>query len=162
METASEFVKSWMKLTKDWQTQMEAEMAPQLTEGQLQVLELLKAREPMKPSDLLPHLETTPAAVTTLLDRMERNGLVKRTRDESDRRIVWVSTTPLGRSETERGLRIRSEIVNRSLDRLSAHNRQLLVFLISKVAGTRETPASKERPAGRVPSGDDRTEEASA
>lgn len=162
METASEFVKSWMKLTKDWQTQMEAEMAPTLTEGQLQVLELLKAHEPMKPSDLLPHLETTPAAVTTLLDRMERNGLVKRTRDEGDRRIVWVSTTPLGRSETERGLRIRGEIVNRSLDRLSAHNRQLLVFLISKVAGTREAPSSKERPAGRAPSGDDRTEEASA
>ncbi|MBB6669069.1 MarR family winged helix-turn-helix transcriptional regulator [Cohnella nanjingensis] len=163
METASEFVKSWMKLTKDWQTQMEAEMAPQLTEGQLQVLELLKAHEPMKPSDLLPHLETTPAAVTTLLDRMERNGLVKRTRDEGDRRIVWVSTTPFGRTETERGLRIRSEIVNRSLDRLSAHNRQLLVFLIGKVAGTRETTAAaKERANGRASAADNRTEEASA
>ncbi|WP_350356217.1 MarR family winged helix-turn-helix transcriptional regulator [Cohnella hashimotonis] len=138
MEPAAEFVKSWMKLSKDWQSQMEAEMSPQLTGGQLQVLELLQANEPMKPSELLPHLETTPAAVTTLLDRMERNGLVKRTRDENDRRIVWISTTDFGHTERERGLRIRSDIVNRSLDRLSAHNRQLLVYLIGKVSGTRD------------------------
>lgn len=137
MEPAAEFVKSWMKLSKDWQTQMEAEMTPGLTGGQLQVLELLHMHEPMKPSELLPHLETTPAAVTTLLDRMERNGLVQRTRDEHDRRIVWVSTTDFGHTERERGLRIRSDIVNRSLDRLSAHNRQLLVYLIGKVSGTR-------------------------
>nr|WP_240489116.1 MarR family transcriptional regulator [Cohnella thermotolerans] len=136
---AAEFVKSWMKLTKDWHTQMDAELAPQLTGGQLQVLELMLAYEPMKPSDLLPHLETTPAAITTLLDRMERNGLVRRERDAHDRRIVWVSMTDRGRAEAERGLKIRSDIVGRSLERLSLHNRQLLVYLIGKVAGTRES-----------------------
>ncbi|WP_019003836.1 MarR family transcriptional regulator [Cohnella laeviribosi] len=143
MEIEVEFVKSWLKLSKDWHTQMEAELAPGLTAGQLQVLELLQAFEPMKPSELIPHLETTPAAVTTLLDRMERNGLVKRVRDAQDRRIVWVSMTDTGRAEVERGLKIRSEIVGRSLERLSAHNRQLLVYLIGKVAGTRESPADR-------------------
>ncbi|CAM3897193.1 MarR family transcriptional regulator [Cohnella lubricantis] len=148
MEIAAEFVKSWMKLTKEWHTQLEAELAPQLTEGQLQVLELMMAFEPMKPSDLLPHLETTPAAVTTLLDRMERNGLVRRERDAHDRRIVWVSMTELGRSEAERGLKVRSSIVGRSLERLSLHNRQLLMYLIGKVAGTREAAPSGERAGG--------------
>lgn len=147
MEIAAEFVKSWMKLTKEWHTQLEAELAPQLTGGQLQVLELMMAFEPMKPSDLLPHLETTPAAVTTLLDRMERNGLVRRERDARDRRIVWVSMTDLGRSEAERGLKVRSGIVGRSLERLSLHNRQLLLYLIGKVAGTREA-AGAERSGG--------------
>ncbi|WP_338026317.1 MULTISPECIES: MarR family transcriptional regulator [Cohnella] len=142
---AAEFVRSWTKLTKDWHHQMETELAPHLTAGQLQVLELLQAHEPMKPSELLPHLETTPAAVTTLLDRMERNGLVRRVRDEQDRRIVWVSMTEVGRDEVERGLKVRSEIVDRSLGRLSAHNRQLLVYLIGKVAGTREQAAAAER-----------------
>jgi MarR family transcriptional regulator, temperature-dependent positive regulator of motility len=141
MENAAEFVKSWMKLTKEWNARMEEELAPQLTVGQLEVLELLQNHGPMKPSDLLPHLETTPAAVTTLLDRMERNGLVERNRDEGDRRIVWVSMTDVGKSETERGLAVRSDIANRSLERVSSHNRQLLVFLIGKVAGTRETPS---------------------
>lgn len=142
MEKAADFVKSWAKLTKDWNTQMEEELAPQLTVGQLEVLELLQAHEPMKPSDLLPHLETTPAAITTLLDRMERNGLVERNRDEGDRRIVWVTMTALGRSEVERGVNVRNAIVGRSLDRVSSHNRQLLVYLFGKVAGTRDSSAA--------------------
>ena len=149
MEMAAEFVKSWLKLTKDWNTQMETELAPQLTAGQLQVLELMLQFEPMKPSDLLPYLETTPAAITTLLDRMERNGLVRRDRDEHDRRIVWVSMTDLGRSEAERGLKIRGDIVSRSLERLSLHNRQLLIYLIGKVAGTWEPPAGSSSQADK-------------
>ncbi|RKP56986.1 MarR family transcriptional regulator [Cohnella endophytica] len=148
MDNAADFVKSWTKLTKDWNAQMEAELAPQLTAGQLEVLELMQAHEPMKPSDLLPYLETTPAAITTLLDRMERAGLVERKRDEGDRRIVWVTMTPLGRSEAERGIGVRSAIVNRSLEQVSSHNRQLLVYLISKVAGTREpSPTVEKKPS---------------
>jgi len=137
-DTTAEFVKIWTKLTKDWNAQMEEELAPQLTAGQLEVLELLQTKEPMKPSELLPYLETTPAAITTLLDRMERSGLVERRRDEHDRRMVWVHMTDVGRSEAERGVRVRTDIAGRSLDRISAHNRQLLVYLMSKVAGTRE------------------------
>jgi len=147
MEMAAEFVKSWIKLTKDWHTQMDAELAPNLTGGQLQVLELMMAHEPMKPSDLLPYLETTPAAITTLLDRMERGGLVRRERDASDRRIVWVSMTDKGRAEAERGLKVRSDIVGRSLERLSLHNRQLLIYLIGKVSGTRDSASGTERAA---------------
>lgn len=142
MNYAADFVKSWMKLTKEWSAELEEALAPHLTAGQLEVLELLAVHERMKPSDLLPYLETTPAAITTLLDRMERAGLVERNRNESDRRIVWITMTPLGRSEVERGVRVRTEVASRSLDRLSAHNRQLFVFLFGKVAGTREAPAA--------------------
>jgi DNA-binding MarR family transcriptional regulator len=145
MDNAADFVKSWSKLTKEWNAQMEAELAPQLTAGQLEVLELMLAHEPMKPSELLPYLETTPAAITTLLDRMERAGLVERKRDEGDRRIVWVTMTALGRSEVDRGLAVRSAIANHSLDRVSSHNRQLLVYLMSKVAGTREASVTGEQ-----------------
>jgi len=145
MDKAAEFVKSWTKLTKDWNARLETELAPQLTAGQLEVLELLQAHEPMKPSDLLPHLETTPAAITTLLDRMERAGLVERNRDEADRRIVWVTMTELGRTEVDRGIAVRSAIVNESLERISTHNRQLLVYLIGKVSGTREARLSEKK-----------------
>lgn len=161
MENAADFVKSWAKLTKDWNTQMEEELAPGLTVGQLEVLELLQAHEPMKPSDLLPYLETTPAAITTLLDRMERGGLVERNRDEGDRRIVWVTMTAFGRSEVERGVSVRNAIVSRSLDRVSSHNRQLLVYLFSKVAGTRDASSAAsaaKQPSASETSGDSKDE----
>jgi len=152
MESAAEFVKSWMKLTKEWNAELDQALAPGLTSGQLRVLEILREREPMKPSDFLPLLETTPAAVTTLLDRMERGGLVERRRDEKDRRIVWVHMTELGRREAERGVALRNAIVARSLERLSLHNRKLLVYLLGKIAGEPGSGAMREG-AGREEDG---------
>jgi len=131
---SAEFAKLWFKLSKDFKLHMENELAPTLTESQLTVLEYLIAHDRMKPSDLLDFLATTPAAVTTLLDRMEKNELIVRERDEKDRRIVWVNVTDKGRAECQRGLEVREAFLNSYLNRISAHNQQLLVYLLGKVA----------------------------
>ena len=131
-----EFARLWMKITKEWKIHLEEELAPQLTEGQLHVLELLLQHQPMKPSDLLQYLSTTPAAITTLLDRMERGGLIVRTRDDNDRRIVWVNVSEKGEYEALRGVEIRDAYVKQALDRISSHNQQLLVYLLGKVANS--------------------------
>ena len=102
-------------MTKEWKTHLEEELAPGLTEGQLGVLELLLQLQPMKPSDLLVFLATTPAAITTLLDRMERGGLVVRNRDKNDRRIVWVTVTEKGEAETSAALPFEKPYINGAL-----------------------------------------------
>lgn len=130
---SEDFTRLWTKLSREWKMNLEQSLAP-LTEGQLNVLELLLESQTMKPSDLIQHLSTTPAAITTLLDRMERNELIARTRDDQDRRIVWITVSDKGKSETERGRTIRSQLIEQSLDRISSHNQQLLVYLLGKVA----------------------------
>lgn len=131
-----EFAKLWWKVSKDLRSHMEAELSPALTEGQLTVLELLlfSGQSRMKPSDFIEHLNTTPAAITTLLDRMEKGGLIVRERDEKDRRIVWVVVTDKGRAECERGMKVREQFLQNYLSRISLHNQQLLVYLLGKVA----------------------------
>ncbi|MCR2802936.1 MarR family winged helix-turn-helix transcriptional regulator [Paenibacillus soyae] len=130
---SDDFTKLWTRLSREWKISLEQSLAP-LTEGQLNVLELLLESQPMKPSDLIQYLSTTPAAITTLLDRMERNELIVRTRDDNDRRIVWISVSDKGKAEAERGRGIRSSMIEQSLDRISIHNQQLLVYLLGKVA----------------------------
>lgn len=132
-----EFAKLWNKLTKDYQVHMENELAPSLTEAQLTVLELLGDQPRMKPSEMIPYLATTPAAVTMLLDRMERGGLICRERDENDRRIVWVSITEYGQEEAERGKSVRARFLGDVLDRISTHNQQLLVYLLGKITNAK-------------------------
>jgi DNA-binding MarR family transcriptional regulator len=44
----------------------------------------------------------TTAAVTSVLDRLERAGYARRVRDEADRRQVFVETTPLLRERAEK------------------------------------------------------------
>lgn len=133
---SGEFAKLWAKLTKDYQTHMESELAPSLTASQLTVLEVLSTQGKMKPSELIPILATTPAAITMLLDRMERGELIRRERDLVDRRIVWVSNTDKGKEETTRGLQVRNEFLESVLDRLSSHNQQLFIYLLGKVTST--------------------------
>ncbi|MFK0523103.1 MarR family winged helix-turn-helix transcriptional regulator [Paenibacillus illinoisensis] len=136
----SDFAKCWSRLTKDYKLHMDQELAPSLTEAQLAVLEVLEDHQKMKPSDLIPFLATTPAAVTMLLDRMEKNNLIRRDRDDNDRRIVWVSLSDKGRMETERGVAIRNDFMNSVLSNISMHNQQLLVYLLGKMT----TPKTKE------------------
>lgn len=136
MHTA-EFSRLLDIIVKDYQTHMEQVLAPTLTTAQLTVLELLEQQGNLKPSDLIPFLSTTPAAVTMLLDRMERGELIRRDRDEADRRNVWVSITDKGRGEVLRGVQARNAYLGSVLDRISTHNQQLLVYLLGKIAGTK-------------------------
>lgn len=114
---------------------LEANLPPDLTEGQLRVIELLMEREPLKPSELQEVLDTSPAAVTTLLDRMERNGWVTRERDNEDRRNVRIRLTGQGREQGMRGLALREQYWADVLGRLSRHNQRLLAYLLGKVCG---------------------------
>jgi len=60
-------------------------------------LDVLQEREPMTAGALAEELGLTTGAITTLLDRLERVGFVRRTRDVEDRRRVQVELTPLAR-----------------------------------------------------------------
>jgi DNA-binding MarR family transcriptional regulator len=57
-----------------------------------------------KPSDLARSSLITTGAMTSRLDRLERNGLVRRTPDPADRRGVLVRLTPQGSNVARRAL----------------------------------------------------------
>jgi DNA-binding MarR family transcriptional regulator len=56
-------------------------------------------------------LQVHPASVTSIVDRLEQQGMVRRTRRDGDRRIVLAELLPPGRELVERG----TEIVARDL-----------------------------------------------
>ena len=66
-----------------------------LTDGRC--LDLLDVHEGLTAGELAEAASLSPGAVTTVLDRLERMGLVTRTRDEADRRRVLVELTPKAR-----------------------------------------------------------------
>jgi DNA-binding MarR family transcriptional regulator len=59
-------------------------------------LSLLERLGPLTAGEIARSTELTTAAVTTLLDRLERRGFVRRTRDTTDRRRIIVEPTPEG------------------------------------------------------------------
>ena len=68
-----------------------------LTPGQFAILEALLHVGPMHQRDIGRRLLRSHANITTVLDNLERDGLIQRVRGTEDRRFITVSLTPAGR-----------------------------------------------------------------
>lgn len=67
-----------------------------MTLHQLMALGMLADRGRCTMSELKSALEVTTGAVTGLIDRLERQGLVKRAPSEEDRRVTYLTLTEAG------------------------------------------------------------------
>jgi DNA-binding MarR family transcriptional regulator len=134
MSHASDFAKLSYTFNLEFEAYLETHLAPTLTASQLIVLEFLEQNQHSKPSDLIDFMKSTPAAVTTLLDRMQKANLIVRTKDEHDKRIVRLSITSFGADEIKRGQEVRETFMQNQFNALSTHNQQMLVYLFGKVA----------------------------
>jgi DNA-binding MarR family transcriptional regulator len=69
--------------------------------GVLGALALAGPKQQLSPTQLFKGLMLSSAGITSRLDRLERDGYVKRTRHPNDRRGVIVELTPAGRKVFE-------------------------------------------------------------
>ena len=72
-----------------------------LTEAQFGVLEALHHKGPLFQVEIAEKMLSSPSNLTLVLDNLERDGLVTRTRDATDRRRRSVGLTPEGRRRIE-------------------------------------------------------------
>ncbi|HEY9854591.1 MAG TPA: MarR family transcriptional regulator [Stenomitos sp.] len=69
-----------------------------LSISQFGVLEILHHLGPLSPRDLCSKLLKSSGNVTLILDNLEKRGLIRRERDQSDRRMITIHLTEAGRS----------------------------------------------------------------
>lgn len=74
----------------------------QLTGPQLLCIRRLAVGEDWTPSRLAAEIAVSQPTVTGIVTRLEKRGLLRRTRDDADRRRVWLELTPEGRALAER------------------------------------------------------------
>jgi MarR family 2-MHQ and catechol resistance regulon transcriptional repressor len=70
----------------------------QLTGSQLGVLEVLLHLGPLHQNMIARKLLMSCGNITMVIDHLERRGLVKRKRDDEDRRFITVALTPEGQA----------------------------------------------------------------
>ena len=73
----------------------------ELTPSQFAVLEALYHLGPMTQGKVSNKVLKSVSNITTVIDHLERDGLVRRERDEKDRRVIHVHLTEAGRSKME-------------------------------------------------------------
>jgi len=62
----------------------------------------------------------TQAAITGIVDNLEKLGLAARERSETDRRVVRVSITKKGEDEVRKGQRLYQKFIEKSTSQISA------------------------------------------
>ena len=70
--------------------------APKLTVSQFGVLEALYHKGPLCQRDLAAKILKSTGNITLVIDNLEKNGLVRRVRDNEDRRFLTVHLTETG------------------------------------------------------------------
>jgi DNA-binding MarR family transcriptional regulator len=101
--------------------------------GQEMMLNALWTKEGVAQTELTRKMGVQPATVTNALQRLERNGLVRRTPDTEDQRVVRVFLTEAGwalRADVERQW---ASLDRESFDGFSGDDRDLLGGLLSRV-----------------------------
>ncbi|RFD27207.1 MarR family transcriptional regulator [Mycobacterium uberis] len=91
-----------------------------LTLAQLSILVTLLDQSPIRMTDLAAHERVRTPTATVAIRRLEKIGLVKRSRDPSDLRAVLVDITPRGRAVHGESLANRRATLTAMISQLSA------------------------------------------
>ncbi len=133
-------LRTWLLLHQTSNLVVKAEDAvfgkEQLTSQQHAVLLAMKYIEgPVTPSVIGHWLDRNTNTITTLVDRLEKDGLVKRVRDLRDRRSVRLEMTAKGKEAIDRATVTGWQLVEDILGGLSEDDLRTLINLLEIVRG---------------------------
>lgn len=109
--------------------------ATNLTTSQLLVLQSIADAGELTVGEIAGEVKLAQASVTTLVDRLQTAGLVKRTRGDTDKRKVFVSCTEDGLKLLERAPMALHDRFSTRFQGLEEWEQTMLVAVLQRVAG---------------------------
>ncbi|SFJ90547.1 MarR family winged helix-turn-helix transcriptional regulator [Thermoflavimicrobium dichotomicum] len=105
-----------------------------LTPSKFVLLRTLLLKGKCMVANLAHEANLTSGATTLALNRLENDGLIIRTRDQMDRRIVWVELTEEGKSLVEKILYQRQKFFRQMLSVLTDEEQETFIYLLEKIS----------------------------
>lgn len=117
---------------------MRAKLSNKLSHGeitipQFHILEYLHNKKESVMREIADYLFVTPPAVTGLVDKLVKIGLVQRGFSRSDRRIINISLTPKGKNVISKIKSQTNELLLSFLKKISAQERKNFLKIIGKM-----------------------------
>lgn len=104
-----------------------------LRSGQLPVLQALQDGKTLNQKALADFADIEQPGITTLLARMERDGLIQREPDPTDRRSILVTLTPDGQQKSRNIVPIMKHLTDAALKGFTPLERDILVTLVERI-----------------------------
>jgi DNA-binding MarR family transcriptional regulator len=121
--------KMLLRMARSFDAALEDEITPQ----KFLLLNSLLRMKKCKVNDLAQEVNLSSGATTLALNRLEKEGLIVRSRDEEDRRIVWVELTEKGRSLILRLVEKRHRVWEKMLSTLTPEEEQEFLRLLERM-----------------------------
>lgn len=121
--------KMLLRMARSVNAALEDEITPQ----KFLLLNSLLQMEKCKVNDLAQEVNLSSGATTLALNRLEEEGLIRRSRDEGDRRIVWVELTDEGRSLLLRLVAKRHQVWEKMMSALTPEEKRELFRILEKM-----------------------------
>jgi DNA-binding MarR family transcriptional regulator len=87
--------------------------------------------------DVRGRLQLTPSTMTSLVDRLERGGYVRREPHATNRRIIVLSLTPKGRRAFQGELEFYEQLIAQTLEPLGASAREAVLRALIRLPAAR-------------------------
>jgi len=100
---------------------------------QLKCLVALSEEGPMTPSQIASHVMTNSSTVTGIIDRLERKGLISRSRSFSDRRMVSIAITEAGKALVQSAPFPIQPNTLKAIERLTAQEREGIIEALTRL-----------------------------
>lgn len=105
-----------------------------ISPSQLIVLQFLRDQGEATPTEIARHASLTQATVTSLIDKLERRGLVARRRDAKDGRRVLVKMTTAGKKALNQSRDALQLVFEKRFDALASWEKSFLLAALERVA----------------------------
>lgn len=104
-----------------------------LSSGQPRILEYLNQNQNVMQKDIAVACMIEPPSVTSVLTKMEKEGLVEKNINLQNRRSVYVALTPKGKEKADIVDCVFKEIEDSALENLTQEERETLMYLLKKI-----------------------------
>lgn len=106
-----------------------------ITMPQYLVLDLIETRGALKMSEIAFAMSVSLPAMTGIVDRLHLTGMVARSYDPKDRRLIRINLSAKGRKIVTKIRKQRQEVISEVFGQLSDEERQSYLKIIKKVVG---------------------------
>lgn len=139
------------KVMSSIRTQADAQLSSHdMTYAQwLPLFKLSLCQSTITVASLARDLETDPASMTRVLDRLEAKGLVARERSTTDRRVVQIALTPEGQAVAARVPPVLADVLNGHLSDFTHEEWQQLLHFLRRMLANGE--ARRQQQAQQQP-----------
>jgi len=107
-----------------------------ITKIQFKYLKAIKKYEPTTLTELSDLYNISKPSMNEVLNKFEKSGLIKKTKNENDKRITYISVTEIGNTLATTNILESQKAVEKMVDKLSSEEIEVLTTLFDKFGGT--------------------------